>query len=196
MSSPKARSAVLAGLVLLLPSSVFAAQASTSATLRGHVDDATGAVLPGATVTLTHSGTRAMQTAVTDDRGQYLFAGLFPSTYELKVELPGFKTYERTNIVLSPNDTRGLDVRLEIGQQSQTVLVTATPEVVQTETGAREGVLNAKQIDNLSVIGRSSLELLRILPGVVTDFNMGEDPKQLERAAADDRQVVELFGIQ
>src|SRR2546426_3698658 len=174
MSSPKARSAVLAGLVLLLPSSVFAAQASTSATLRGHVDDATGAVLPGATVTLTHSGTRAMQTAVTDDRGQYLFAGLFPSTYELKVELPGFKTYERTNIVLSPNDTRGLDVRLEIGQQTQTVLVTATPEVIQTETGAREGVLNTKQIDALSVIGRSSLELLRILPGVVTDFNMGE----------------------
>src|SRR5256712_3904221 len=174
MSSPKARSALLAGLVLLLPSSVFAAQASTSATLRGHVDDATGAVLPGATVTLTNRGTRALRTAVTDDRGQYLFAGLFPSTYELKVELPGFKTYERTNLVLSPNDTRGLDVRLEIGQQSETVLVTATPEVIQTETGAREGVLNAKQIDNLSVIGRSSLELLRILPGVVTDFNMGE----------------------
>src|SRR5204862_4588026 len=78
------------------------------------------------------------------------------------------------NLVLSPNDTRGLDVRLEIGQQTQTVLVTATPEMIQTETGAREGLLNAKQIDSLSVIGRSSLELLRILPGVVTDFNVGE----------------------
>jgi hypothetical protein len=175
-SCPKVRCAILAGFVLLLPcSTLFAGfQASTSATLRGHVEDATGAVLPGATVTLTNSGTRAMQTTVTDDRGQYLFAGLFPSTYELKVELAGFKTYERTNLVLSPNDTRGLDVRLEIGQQTETVLVTATPEVIQTETGAREGVLNAKQIDSLSVIGRSSLELLRILPGVVTDFNMGE----------------------
>ena len=120
MFSPKARSAVLAGFVLLLPSSVFAAaQASTSATLRGHIEDSTGGVLPGATITLTHSGTKAMQTAVTDDRGQYLFAGLFPSTYELKVELAGFKTYERTNLVLSPNDTRGLDVRLEIGQQTR-----------------------------------------------------------------------------
>src|SRR5213593_1389196 len=175
MSSPKARSAVLAGLVLLLPSSVFAGpQASTSATLRGHIEDSTGGVLPGASVTLTNSGTRAMQTTVTDDRGQYLFAGLFPSTYELKVELAGFKTYERTNLVLSPNDTRGLDVRLEIGQQTQTVLVTATPEIIQTETGAREGVLNDKQIDTLSVIGRSSLELLRIMPGVVTEFNQGE----------------------
>src|SRR5437773_10038400 len=107
MFSPKARSALLAGLVILLPAStpnVFAGgQASTSATLRGHVEDATGGVLPGATITLTNTGTKALQTAVTDARGQYLFAGLFPSTYQIKVELAGFKTYERTNISLSPN---------------------------------------------------------------------------------------------
>ncbi len=170
-----ARRVLLAGFVLLLScSTVLAGQASTSATLRGHVEDATGGVLPGATITLTNTGTKALQTAVTDARGQYLFAGLFPSTYQIKVELPGFKTYERTNISLSPNDTRGLDVRLEIGQQSDTIIVTATPEIIQTETGAREGVLNDKQIDTLSIIGRSSLELLRILPGVVADFNVGE----------------------
>ena len=46
--------------------------------------------------------------------------------------------------------------------------------MIQTQTGAREGVLTAKQIDNLSIIGRSALELMRILPGVVTEFNMGE----------------------
>jgi hypothetical protein len=172
----KARLASLASLVLLATcSTAFAgAQASTTATLRGHVEDATGAVLPGATITVTNSGTKAMQTVVTDDRGQFLFAGLFPATYELKVELSGFKTYERKAIALSPSDTRGIDVRLELGQQSETVLVTAAQEIIQTETGAREGVMNAKQIDNLSVIGRSSLELLRILPGVVTDFNVGE----------------------
>src|SRR5438093_654656 len=96
-----ARRVLLAVFVLVLPcSAVFAGQASTSATLRGHVEDATGGVLPGATVTITNTGTKAMQAAVTDARGQYLFAGLFPSTYQLKVELPGFKTYERTNIVL------------------------------------------------------------------------------------------------
>ena len=52
--------------------------------------------------------------------------------------------------------------------------VTAQQEVIQTQTGAREGVLTAKQIDNLSIIGRSALELMRILPGVVTEFNQGE----------------------
>jgi hypothetical protein len=111
---------------------------------------------------------------VTDGRGQYLFAGLFPGIYDLRAELSGFKAFEQRGITLSPNDTRGQAVRLEVGSQTQTVTVTAPVEIVQTETGAREGVLNAQQIDNLSVIGRGSLELLRIMPGVVADFNIGE----------------------
>ena len=65
-----------------------------TATLRGTVTDTSGGVLPGATVTVTNTGTKAARTAVTDDRGGYVFAGLFPGTYELKVELQGFKTYE------------------------------------------------------------------------------------------------------
>jgi hypothetical protein len=149
-------------------------QSSITATLRGHVEDPSGAVLPGVTVTLTNVGTKTPQTTVTDSRGQYLFAGVFPATYDLKAELPGFKTFEQKGLTLSPNDTRGFDVRMEIGQQTQTVTVTAQAEIIQTETGAREGVVNAKQIDNLSIIGRGSLELMRIMPGVVTDFNVGE----------------------
>ena len=161
---------VLLGLTAAAPSAF--AQTST-ATVRGHVQDSTGAVLPGATITLTNQGTKAMTTAVTDDHGQYLLS-VFPGAYDLKVELSGFKTFEQKNVALAPSDARGLDVKLEVGQQSETITVTAQAEIIQTETGAREGVLSAKQIDNLSVIGRSSLELLRILPGVVTDFNQGE----------------------
>ncbi len=149
------------------------AQSSTAATVRGHVEDASGAVLPGVTITLTNTGTKAMSTAVSDDRGQYLVQ-VFPGSYDLKAELSGFKTYEQKGLTLSQNDARGIDVKLEVGQQSETITVTAQSEIIQTETGAREGVLSAKQIDNLSVIGRSSLELMRILPGVVADFNVGE----------------------
>jgi hypothetical protein len=160
-------------LCVLLTSAVASAQSST-ATVRGSVQDASGAVLPGATVTLTNVGTKAEQSAVTDERGQYLVTGLFPAPYELRVELQGFKQFQQKNIVLSPGDTRGIDVRLDVGEQTETVTVTAQQEVIQTQTGAREGILSAKQIDNLSIIGRSSLELLRILPGVVTEFNQGE----------------------
>ena len=159
---------------VLLTSTTAFGQASTTATVRGTVQDPSGGVLPGATITATNTGTKAVNTTVSDDRGQYLFAGLFPGSYDLKVELSGFKTYEQKGLALSPNDNRGIDIRLEIGQQTETITVTSQLEVIQTETGAREGVLTAKQIDNLSVIGRSALELLRILPGVVTDFNQGE----------------------
>jgi hypothetical protein len=52
-----------------------------------------------------------------------------------------------------------------LASRPETVTVTASPEVIQTDTGAREGVINSKQIDNLSIMGRSALELMRILPG-------------------------------
>jgi hypothetical protein len=166
--------AVWVAAALLLTSTTALGQGSTTATIRGNIQDSSGAVLPGANVTVTNVGTKSVQHTVSDDRGQYQVAGLFAGTYDIRVELSGFKTYERKAVALSPNDTRGIDVRLDIGEQTETVTVTAQQELIQTQTGAREGVLNAAQIDNLSIIGRSALELLRILPGVVTDFNMGE----------------------
>jgi hypothetical protein len=166
------RASVLLSLVLLSTGHAWA-QGST-ATIRGAITDPTGAILPGATVTVTNTGTQATQTTVSDGRGQYLLTGIFAGTYDLKVELSGFKTYEQKAIALAPNDTRGVDIRLDVGQQQETVTVTSQQEIVQTETGAREGLITAKQIENLSVIGRSALELLRILPGVVSEFNVGE----------------------
>src|SRR6266852_1314877 len=80
--------------MLTLASPTVLGQSSTTATLRGNVQDSSGAVLPGSTVTLTSTGTKTPQTTVTDGRGQYLFAAVFPGAYELKVELAGFKTYE------------------------------------------------------------------------------------------------------
>ena len=158
----------IAFLIFALPS---LAAAQNTATLRGTVTDSSGGVMPGATVTVTNAGTKEARTAVSDDRGGFVFSGLFTGTYQLKVELQGFKTYEASNIVLSPNDTRGQDVQLEVGALNEVVSVTSSPEIIQTESGAREGLLRAEQIDNLSVIGRSSLELLRILPGVVSPDN-------------------------
>ena len=173
--STQAVAVVLWTIVALLLATTNAwAQGSTTGTIRGTVQDSSGGVLPGATVTLTNTGTKAMQTAASDARGQYLLSGIFPGTYDMKVELSGFKSYEQKAIALSPNDNRGIDVKLEVGQQSETVTVTSQVELIQTQTGAREGLITAKQIENLSVIGRSALELMRILPGVVTEFNMGE----------------------
>ena len=173
-STAAARWAAVALCTLLLTTRQHSARARRPPRSAATSRTRAAASCPARPSRVTNTGTKAVQTAVSDDRGQYLFAGLFPGTYDLKVELSGFKSYERKGVALSPNDTRGIDVRLDVGQQTETITVTAQQEVIQTETGAREGVLSAKQIDNLSVIGRSALELLRILPGVVTDFNQGE----------------------
>jgi hypothetical protein len=154
-------------LALAVPALALAQGGATTATVRGTVTDTSGGVLPGATITMTDTGTKASRNVPSDDRGGFLFSGLFPGTYTVKVELQGFKTYEQTNLVLSPGDTRGVDVAMEVGALTEVVSVTSSPDIVQTETGAREGVLRAEQIDKLSIIGRSSMELLRILPGVV-----------------------------
>ena len=99
-----------------------------------------------------------------------------PASYDLRCELPGFRATEQHGIVLSPNDVRAIAIRLEIAGASDIVTVrTAQADLLQTETGAREGIVTARQIDSLSIIGRSSLELLRILPGVVAP-----DQNQLE----------------
>jgi hypothetical protein len=150
-------------------------QSSGSATLRGRVTDPAGAVVADLGVTLTNEATKDERKTKTNDDGFYLFSAVSPGTYTVRVEGSGFKTSEQKGVILSPSDTRGLDIAMEIGQTSETVTVQATGERLQTETGAKENTLTAKQIDNLSIISRSSLELLRILPGVVAP-----DQDQLE----------------
>src|SRR6266540_123913 len=158
-------------LLLWAAPSAVRAQDTTTATVRGTVSDTSGGVLPGVSVTISNAKTKDSRTATTNDRGGFTFLSLFSGTYDLKAELQGFKTYEIKNIVLSPNDTRGIDVQLEVGALTEVVTVSSPVEIMQTETGAREGVIRADQIENLSVVGRSSLELLRILPGVVSPDN-------------------------
>jgi hypothetical protein len=143
-------------------------QSSGSATLRGRVTDPNGAVIPDVVVTLVNEANKDERKTKTNDEGLYLFSAVSPGIYTVKIERSGFKTTEQKNVNLSPNDTRGLDVAMEVGAQNETVTVQAAGEQLQKETGAKENTITAKQIENLSIISRSAIELLRILPGVVS----------------------------
>ncbi len=74
-------------VVLFSAESSFAQDGGVTATLRGTVNDTSGAVIPGAQVTLTSTGTSAIQTLVTDERGAFVFSGLWPGAYDLKIRL-------------------------------------------------------------------------------------------------------------
>ncbi|MFL6332562.1 MAG: carboxypeptidase regulatory-like domain-containing protein [Pyrinomonadaceae bacterium] len=147
------------------------AQTTGSATLRGTVKDPAGAVVPNASVTLTNEGTKEERKATTNDEGGYVFSAVSPGTYTVKVEAGGFKTTTQSGLAVETSSTRALDISLEVGQPNEVVTVTSEQNQLETETGAKENTITAKQIENLSIISRSALELLRILPGVVAPDN-------------------------
>jgi hypothetical protein len=161
--------ALVVCVTFLVPAASTSAQITGSATLRGTVRDPNGAVVPNATVTLINERTKDERKTTSNDEGLYVFTAVTPGNYTLRVEGKGFKTVSQSAVAIETSSTRGIDVTLEIGQPSETVTVVsgATADQLQTETGARENTITAKQINNLSIVSRSAVELLRILPGVV-----------------------------
>ena len=153
--------------LLSLSASAAFGQTSGAASLRGVVRDQNGAVVPKATVTLTNQQTKFERKATTNNEGVYNFPIIDAGLYSVKTEANGFKTYEETDVRVSPAETGALDIMLNAGAPTETVTVQANTEQIQTETGAKEDTITSQQISNLSIISRSSLELLRILPGVV-----------------------------
>jgi hypothetical protein len=163
----RTRSCGILGLLVLL-GHAGVARAQTAGSLRGTVSDPSGAVVPGAEVVLTDEATQFTRRALSDARGGYYFGSVQAGSYTLTVTAAGFKAAESRGLRVSPNDTRGANVRLEIGSQNESVEVTAAQAIISTESGAREGLLTSEEIESLTTIGRNPLELMRILPGTVT----------------------------
>src|SRR5512143_3618515 len=152
--------------ILLVP----ALNAQTTGTLTGTVSDASGAVVPNARVTLKNEANADVRETVSNDVGRFVFAGVRPGSYTVRVTSENFKTFERTGFVINGGDTRDLsDLKLEVGSGGQTVTVSAETAQVQTvNNGEHAEVLSYKQIDNLTLISRNVSELLKIMPGVTS----------------------------
>jgi hypothetical protein len=144
----------LAGLVALFIASGAWAQATAS--LRGTVTDSSGAVVVGAKVTLTNTGTNAAHEGTTGGDGTYLFELVQPGTYRLAVSNRGFATFGQTGIVLEVNQNGRLDVKLEIGQSTAVVEVSSNVTQVDT-TGAVLGkVEDERRLEDLPILDRES----------------------------------------
>ena len=157
---------VLALVVIGLPTTL---RAQVTATLTGTVEDQSGGVIPAAQVILTNDATKFSTTETTNGAGLYAFPSLTPGTYDIKASAKGFKSKEVTGIVLNAGDVRTVPaLDLTVGAESQTVTVSATAEMIPVENGAHVDVLTSTDIDNLSLTGRDTTELLKVLPGTVT----------------------------
>jgi hypothetical protein len=138
-------------------------------TLTGTVVDQSAAVIPRAEVVLRDENTGATRRTQTNDAGFFTFTNLPPTTYTLTVEREGFARWERPGITLFAGDRINIpDIVLPVAAVTQEVRVEAAPEaVIPVDSGEKSSVITSKQIQNLSVVGRSAVELLKIIPGTV-----------------------------
>src|SRR5438067_1446476 len=137
-----------------------------TASIRGTVTDSTGAVVPGASVTVRNENTGFTRSNVTNGAGSYSFAELPIGTYTVDVSLSGFKSAIRKGIVLDVADVRGEDVQLEAGTLSETVTVESPALAIQTIGGEVAGLVTGEQVRELPLNGRNFLQLGTLMPGV------------------------------
>jgi hypothetical protein len=138
-----------------------------SGSLTGIVTDPSGAVIPGARITLTDVGKQFEYTAVTDAVGRYLLRSLPPSTYDLKIEAPGFTTVVQNGIVLTVNQSANVNVSMQVGAAAQTVEVSAASEALLSTQEASTGQeLDRRMINDLPLLGRGVFDLATLSPGM------------------------------
>src|SRR5262249_53921164 len=160
---------LLAGLLVILMGVVPAcAQVDYStATLKGTVADPQGAVVVGATVSATNSGTGVSKSATTDGEGRYQIAALPPGAYDISVEAKGFSKQIARNTQLSVGQSLIFDVRLKVGNAGETIEVRADDiPLIQVEQSQQANTINTTQVEFLPNIGRDFTRNVYTLPGV------------------------------
>lgn len=135
-------------------------------TISGAVMDATGGVIPGAEVNIKHVETGAVRLSITNDQGRYRATALPIGTYELSVELAGFKRSVQTGIKLNVADSLRVDLTLEIGEVTELVTVEAGVTRIQSETSELSDVIEGEQITELAINGRNFVSLATLTTGV------------------------------
>src|SRR5436853_7614254 len=141
-------------LAFLLTATALEAQVIT-ATVYGVVRDASGAVLPGATATVTNQGTNFTRDVVTDERGEFALPALPAGRYTLRIELPGFKTYTNQGLELGAGQTVRQTFVLEVGQLSENITVSESAPLVETASAAQHESLGTLEVTQLPLARRN-----------------------------------------
>jgi hypothetical protein len=159
--------AVLA-LSLLIPCTAAAqgGGASSTGTIQGRAADASGAVLPGVTVTAVSPSMIGSQVQVTNENGSYRFPAVPPGTYSLTFELPGFSTVKRDGIQISLGFTANVNAELAVASLQETVTVSGASPVIDTSATRVQQNFKLEQLDSIPN-GRDMWALLAATPGVV-----------------------------
>src|SRR5687767_4194173 len=161
----------LASLALAALLSAAPASAQTLyGTLVGNVIDETGLAVPGASVKITHAETNQTRESTTNSTGGYNFPNIPPGTYQVDVVLTGFQSASSRGVVVRQSTSVRVDVRLAVGTLQETVLVSGTAAVLQTEGAAVQMQTTSEQLVNLPASGRSYQSFIGLMPGVAQPY--------------------------
>ena len=154
---------------------ILAAAQSANSSLHGTVADPKGAVVAGATVTLSNQATSFSRTVKTDDQGSYQFLEVPPSTYVMTVTASGFATTKHENVVLQVSSPTTANITLQVQGGSVIVDVTSEAPMVNTQDATLGNNFNARQLTDLPSEGRDPVAILSLQPGVTYIGNTTND---------------------
>ncbi len=164
---------MIVSLALLLSLSGSASAQEITGTINGTVRDASGAVVPGATVTITDPSkdNAVVRTLSTNDDGEFNAPNLVVSTYSVTVESANFKRSVQTDVKLDVGQRRSVDFALEAGNVSEVVTVEADQVAVELSTPTASTTINGDQVRELSINNRNFVQLVALAPGVSNDLS-------------------------
>jgi hypothetical protein len=137
----------------------------TTADIIGTVQDATGAAVRGANITITSLDTDESKTAQTGNSGDYLFTLLKPGNYSIKITMTGFKTFQVASVAVMAGDRARVNGSLELGSVAETVNVDSRVAALQTDSSALINGISEKAVQNLPLSGRNFINLAQLTVG-------------------------------
>ncbi len=164
-----ARGVSLALFLIIITTGLFA-QSTTEGAIGGTVADPTGAVIPGATVTIHNNGTNFEQTATTDGTGYFSVRNLSPATYTVTVNAKGFAAYKATQVIVTVGSLTSVSPHMTMGNTEQVDVSAETP-VINLVSSEFAPTINEEAISNLPINGGRWSSFTLLTPGVVSDGN-------------------------
>jgi len=167
MSIKSLRLVHLCTLLLVAKGGFMLAQMTVTGTIAGTVLDPSGKAVAAAKVTAISEKTGAVRATSANESGNFSLVALDPGAYSVKIEHPGFKSFDRTGVVVSANERIALgEIVLEVGAVTETITVAAEAAHVETDTAESSAEITASQVANLTARGRDVVSMLRTIPGV------------------------------
>lgn len=157
-------------LCVLLPGRMATAQVDQGA-INGVVKDPSGALIPGAQVTLTNTDTNFVLQGKTDAKGEYSFSPIKIGNYTVSATAPGFETTTQENVRVNIQDRLNIDIALKPGGVQETVMVTGAPPMLQSETASVGQVMDTDTINNTALNGRNWIYIAQLAAGVDPAIN-------------------------